>query len=81
MAALHVGILKDGSAEVHLDAFNPLYINGAPRGDIVRIPIVGSFNRRLFRLHRRWEHKRYGSLTRTSANFYHLMRGRVQLSF
>ena len=81
MAALHVGLFKDGSAEVHLDAYNPLYISGAERGDVVRIPLAGSYNRRLFRLHRRWEHKRYASVTRRSANFYHMMRGAVPLSF
>lgn len=81
MAALHVGLFKDGSAEVHLDAFNPLYINGAPRSDLVRIPFAGTFNRKLYLLHRRWEQSRHASIIRTSANFYHLMRGRVPLSF
>lgn len=81
MAALHVGLFKDGSAEAHLDAFNPLYIKGAPRRDVVRIPFVGSFNRRLYLLHRRWEQSAFASITRTSANFYHMMEGRVPLSF
>jgi hypothetical protein len=81
MAALHIGLFKDGSAEVHLDAFNPLYINGATRRDVVRMPFAGSFNLRLYLLHRRWEQSRHASITRTSANFYHLMRGRVPLSF
>jgi len=81
LAALHVGVFKDGSAEAHLDVFNPLWVNGAVRSDITRLPLLGSFNRKLFRLHRRWEESQYGSIVRTSANFYHLMRGRVPLSF
>ena len=28
LAALHVGVFKDGSAEVHLDVFNPLCVSG-----------------------------------------------------
>jgi hypothetical protein len=80
-AALHVGIFKDGSAEVHMEVFNPLFIKGAPPADVVRIPLVGSYNHRQFLLHRRWEQAEYAAATRTSANFYHLMRGRVPLSF
>ncbi len=81
VAALHVGVFKDGSAEVHLDVFNPLYVNGAPRADITRFPLIGSYNHRLFRLHRRWEQSRGAPNLRTSANFYRLMQGRVPLSF
>ncbi|HVG20318.1 MAG TPA: hypothetical protein VNI02_14805 [Blastocatellia bacterium] len=80
-AALHVGIFKDGSAEVHLEVFNPLFITGAPARDVISIPFVGSYNHRQFVLHRRWEQAEYGAITRTSANFYHLMRGHVPLSF
>jgi hypothetical protein len=80
-ASLHVGIFGDGSAEVHLDVFNPLYVSGAPRSQIMRAPLIGAFNYGLFRLHRRWEHSKLGSVSRTSANFYHLMLGRVPLSF
>lgn len=80
-AALHVGLFDSGSAEVHLDLFNPLHTNGAPRSEIIRLPGFGSYNHRLFRLHRRWEGPRRASITRTSANFYHLMRGRVPLCF
>jgi len=81
VASLHVGIFENGSAEVHLDLFNPLHTQGAPRREIVSLPGVGSFNYRLFGLHRRWEGARHGAVTRTSANFYHLMRERVPLSF
>lgn len=81
MAALHVGIFKDGSAEVHFDLFNALYTNGAPQKDVFSLPLIGSFNHRLFRLHRRWEQSRYAALTRRSAVFYHLMRDEVPLSF
>ena len=82
LAALHIGVFKDGSAEAHLDAFNPLYVNGTPRSHIIRLPVIGSYNRKLFRLHRRWEQsRRYAPIVRTSANFYHLMLGRVPLSF
>jgi hypothetical protein len=81
MASLHVGVFRDGSAEVHLDLFNPLYINGSPRSEVTRLPVLGAFNRKLFRLHRRWERSRYASIARTSANFYHLMLGQVPLSF
>jgi hypothetical protein len=81
-AALHIGVFKDGSAEVHLDAFNPLYVNGTPRSHIIKLPMIGSYNRKLFRLHRRWEQsRRYAPIVRTSANFYHLMLGRVPLCF
>jgi hypothetical protein len=80
-AALHVGIFEDGSAEVHMDVFNPLFIKGAPPEDLVRIPMVGTYNHRQFLLHRRWEQSQYAQVTRTSANFYHLMRGQVPLSF
>jgi hypothetical protein len=80
-AALHVGIFEDGVAEVHLDVFNPLFIKGAPPGDVFDLPLIGSYNRRQFVLHRRWEQAQYAAITRTSANFYHLMRGHVPLSF
>ena len=80
-ASLHVGIFENGSAEVHLDLFNPLYTNDASKWNIVSVWGLGSYNHRLFRLHRKWEGKQYGAITRTSANFYHLMRGRVPLCF
>jgi len=80
-AALHVGIFATGIAEVHFDAFNPLFTNGARRGDLVRLPLVGSFNHRLYKLHRRWEQAEHGSSVRNSANFYHLMRETVPISF
>ena len=81
MAALHVGIFESGTVEVHLDVFNSLYTNRAPRSDVVKIPLLGSYNHRLFMLHRQWERSRYGPLTRTAVNFYHIMQGRVPLSF
>ncbi|HXG66413.1 MAG TPA: hypothetical protein VNO70_15040 [Blastocatellia bacterium] len=81
MAALHVGIFADGSAEVHLEAFNPLYVRGAARSDLIRIPLIGSYNHRLFLLHRRWEQSAYAPVVRTSANFYHMMREDVPLCF
>jgi hypothetical protein len=80
-AALHVGIFEDGWAEVHMEVFNPLFIKGAPPGDIIKIPLAGAYNHRQFLLHRRWEQAEYAAITRTSANFYHLMRGSVHLSF
>lgn len=80
-AALHVGLFESGSAEVHLDLFNPVYTNGAPRSEVIKLFGLGSYNRRLFGLHRRWEGARHAPVTRTSANFYHLMRGRVPLCF
>jgi hypothetical protein len=80
-ASLHVGIFKNGSAEVHFDLFNPLYTNGAPKFSVVNLWALGSYNRKLFQLHRKWEGKQYGAATRTSANFYHLMQGRVPLCF
>lgn len=80
-AALHVGLMKDGRAEIHFDVFNSLFINGAPRGDVVRIPLLGAFNRKQFLLHRRWEQSAFAPLSRTSANLYHLLRGSVPLSF
>lgn len=80
-AALHIGVFADGKAEVHLEVFNPLFINGAPRPDLLRIPFIGAYNHKQFLLHRRWEQSEYAELSRTSANFYHLMRGDVPLSF
>ena len=80
-ASLHVGVFKNGTAEVHLDLFNPIYTNGAPDKQVIKLRGFGSYNRKLFRLHRKWEGSRYGAMTRTSANFYHLMRGRVPLCF
>jgi hypothetical protein len=80
-AALHVGLMADGRVEIHLDVFNPLFINGAPARDLVRIPRLGVFNRKQFMLHRRWEQSRFAALARTSANFYHLMRASLPLSF
>jgi hypothetical protein len=80
-AALHVGIFEDGVAEVHMEVFNPLFIKGAPRRDVFGFPLLGSYNHRQFVLHRRWEQDEYAAITRTSANFYHLMRGHVPLSF
>lgn len=81
-AALHVGIFESGVAEVHFDAFNPLFTNGAAPGELIRIPMVGSYNRRLFELHRRWEQGKHASTVRTSACFYHLLhRETVPLSF
>jgi hypothetical protein len=79
--ALHVGVFESGSAEVHLDLFNPSYTKGAPRSEVTRLPGLGSYNRRLFRLHRRWDGPKHASVTRTSANFYHLMKGNVPLCF
>jgi hypothetical protein len=81
MAALHVGIFADGSAEIHLEAFNPLYVNGAPRKDVVAIPVIGSYNHKMFLLHRRWEQSEYSTAVRRSANFYYMMRDSVPLSF
>jgi hypothetical protein len=80
-SSLHLGLLEDGSAEVHLDLFNPVFTNGAPRSDVTTLPGLGSYNHRLFRLHRKWEEGQHAPTTRTSANYYHFMRGRVPLSF
>ena len=79
--ALHVGLMKDGRAELHMDVFNPLFIKGAPKGDVIRIPLVGAFNHKQFLLHRRWEQSEFAGQSRTSANFYHLMRQSMPLSF
>jgi hypothetical protein len=81
LSALHIGIFERGTIEAHFDAFNPLFINGAPRSDLIKIPLLGSANYKLYRLHRRWEQSRYASITRRSANFYHMMSGRVPLCF
>jgi hypothetical protein len=79
MAALHVGIFKGGSAEVHFDLFNPLYTQ--TERDVFSLPLLGAFNHRLFRLHHRWERGRWAEVARRSANLYHLMRREVPLSF
>lgn len=80
-AALHIGIFEDGAAEIHMEAFNPLYVNGAPPGDVISIPVIGSYNHKMFMMHRRWEMSEYSTAVRRSANFYHAMRGTVPLSF
>lgn len=81
-AALHVGIFESGIAEVHFDAFNALFTNGAAPGELIRIPLLGSFNRRLFALHRRWDQGKHASTVRNSACIYHLLqRETVPLSF
>ncbi|HJQ68904.1 MAG TPA: hypothetical protein VKA70_08020 [Blastocatellia bacterium] len=81
-AALHVGICKNGLVEVHLEVYNSLYTNGAPRKEVTKIPLIGSFNHKLFPLHRRWDQSDYQRYARTSANYYHLMRAEgVPLSF
>ena len=80
-AALHVGLFEDGRAEVHFDLFNPLFITGAPRKEVIKLPFFGAYNHTQFLLHRRWEQSEFAALTRTSANFYHLMRESVPLSF
>ena len=82
MAALHVGVFEDGLAEVHFDLFNPLFIVNAPDEDVIKIPLLGAFNLAMFNLHRRWElNKQFGSIVRTSANFYYILREQVPLSF
>jgi hypothetical protein len=80
-ASLHVGIFRDGTVEAHLETFNPLYTNGAPRSDVVSVPLLGRYNKKMFRLHMRWERSEYAAIVRTSANFYHIMRGSVPLCF
>lgn len=80
-ASLHVGIFENGIAEAHLDLFNPIYTGGAPRSQVIKLPWLGSYNHKLLRLHRKWEGPEHAPDTRTSANFYHLMRGSVPLSF
>jgi hypothetical protein len=68
--------------EIHLEAYNPLYTNGAPPSEVVEIPFLGSFNYRYFDLHRRWDQSDYAAIARTSANFYYMMRETgVPLSF
>lgn len=82
LAALHVGLFKDGLAEVHFDAFNALYLVGAPDDDVTRLPLIGAYNHAMFKLHKKYElESEYVQLTRTSANFYHMMRDEVPLSF
>jgi hypothetical protein len=80
-AALHVGVFRNGTAEVHFDMFNSLYTNGAPRSDVINFPLLGRYNKAMFRLHRRWERAPYADVVRTSANYYHMMRGSVPLCF
>ncbi|HSE99082.1 MAG TPA: hypothetical protein VLD57_12510, partial [Blastocatellia bacterium] len=65
-AALHVGLFNDGAVEVHLEAYNPLYTNGAPPSEVIEIPFLGSFNYRYFDLHRRWDQSEFAAVARTS---------------
>jgi hypothetical protein len=81
MGALHVGLFDNQIAEVHFDVFNSLYTNGAPTTDVISIPLIGSYNRRMYSLHRRWESPPYAQIVRTSANLYHILRESVSLSF
>jgi hypothetical protein len=81
LAALHVGLFANGMAEAHFDTFNPLFLLGAQQGHLIRLPLLGAFNLRAFLLHYRWELSPHAATARRSANFYHLMRGRVPLCF
>jgi hypothetical protein len=82
LAALHVGMFANGLVEAHFDVFNPLFIKDAPHADLTKIPLIGAYNHQMFHLHKRYElAKEYASLVRTSANFYHMMRDTVPLSF
>ncbi|TBR22580.1 hypothetical protein EPO15_07765 [bacterium] len=80
-ACLHVGLTDAGAAEAHFEAYNPLFTNGAAKADVVWAPLFGSLNARLMAQHKRWEDPPNNARSRTSANFYHLMKGRVPLSF
>jgi hypothetical protein len=73
-ANLHVGFLADGNADVHMELYNPLFIKGAPFGDIIFVPGAGSANAPLALKHQHLEAGAAGS-SRTSANYYHFMRG------
>jgi hypothetical protein len=82
MAALHVGLFPDGLMEAHFDVFNALHIKDARREDLIKIPLIGAYNQKMFKMHKRYElAKEYAGIVRTSANFYHMMKGVVPLSF
>lgn len=81
MAAIHVGIFENGTAEVHFEAFNPLFTKQAIDTDVIDIPLLGAFNYKFFQLHRRWEQSEYAKYARRSANFYYMMRDSVPLCF
>lgn len=81
MAAIHVGVFENGTAEVHFEAFNPLFTKGASYSDVIDIPLLGAFNYRFFQLHRRWEQSEFATQARRSANFYYMMREEVPLCF
>jgi hypothetical protein len=80
-AAFHIGLMADGRGEIHVDIFNPLFINGAPRQDLVHLPLLGTFNYKMFKLHRRWEQSAFAGVARSSANFYYMMSESVPLWF
>jgi hypothetical protein len=76
-AALHIGIFVDGSVEVHMETYNPLYTNGArlPKNVVVWAPGFGALNVTTWKLHRKWENDQaLAPVSRTSANYYHFMK-------
>jgi hypothetical protein len=80
-ASLHIGRFADGHFEVHLELYNPVFVNGAPRFEVVAAPILGAFNWRTLAQHQKWENGPEAA-NRRSANYYHFMKnGGVPLSF
>ena len=79
-AALHVGIFDNGVVEVHMELYNPLYTNGAPFYELVGAPGVGWMHGRMTYMHKTWEAGAEGK-NRTSANYYHFVKGAGWLGF
>jgi hypothetical protein len=80
-ATLHVGRFADGRYEVHLELYNPVFVVGAPRWEVISGPLLGAFNWRTLPMHQKWENGAEAA-NRRSANHYHFMKnGAVPLSF
>jgi hypothetical protein len=71
-AGFHVGVFADGHFEVHMELYNPMFVNGAPTLDLFWAPGFGWINRRLFFLHQKWEAGAQAS-NRRSANYWHFL--------
>src|SRR5262249_5098018 len=72
-ATLHVGVFADGTVEVHMELYNPMFLKGAPASELVFAQGFGWLNWLLTAKHQARE---AGSQApnRTSANYYHFMR-------
>jgi hypothetical protein len=55
-----------------MELYNPMFIEGAPFGEVVGVPVIGYLNAPMFYMHQRWE-AGAESKNRTSANYWHFL--------